>query len=75
MEEVFKGMAEMLSKFKGIDKLAEDGVKAINTALQGQELTDEEKERISEVKGEINEQLKNYKKVCQSLSQIENTRG
>jgi hypothetical protein len=75
MEEVFKGMADMLGRFKGIEQLADEGLKAINTALKGQELTEKDKELISEAKAEVNEQLKNYRKVCQSLSQIENTRG
>jgi Spy/CpxP family protein refolding chaperone len=75
MEEVFKQLAESLSKFKGIDKIAEEGMRSINTAVKGLDLTKEQRQQIEDAKNEVSTQLKEYKKKCQLLSQIEVSEG
>jgi hypothetical protein len=74
MEAVFKQLADSLSKFKGFDLMAKEGMRSIDTALKGLELSEAEREQIAQAKNEVNQQLKEYKKQCQSLSQIEVTR-
>lgn len=75
MEEVFKGLAKMMERFEGVDKIAKEGILAIDKAVKGQDLNDEQLEQLNTAKAEVYTQINEYKKQCQLLSQIENTQG